>query len=86
MQPSVSPVVTVADSCLPDTQYITTSITLHLLNDSESLTGCFLAHLCFQRRNLRPLLVEAAVCTDLRHDPGPEQAGDKSRLGGLLVL
>ena len=53
-------------------QNLTASITLHLLNDSDSLTVFWLISCCFQRRNLRPLSAEVA-----------EQAANESQLSGV---
>lgn len=39
-------------------QNLTASVTLHLLNDSESLAVFWLSSCSFQRRNLRPLSAE----------------------------
>lgn len=60
-------------------QHLTASITLHLLNDGESLAVCWLSSGCFQRRNLRPLSIGVAACPG----PGHGVAGNESQLRGV---
>lgn len=60
-------------------QHLTASITLHLLNDSESLAVFWLSSGCFQRRNLRPLSIGVAACPG----PGHGVAGNESQLRGV---
>ena len=59
--------------CLFCPQHLMASITLHLLNDSESLALFWLSSGCFQRRSLRPLSIRVEACPGPGHGVGRER-------------